>query len=175
MCAFSADWAYSRSGRIGSWISRQTWFLHWESVGPVDNGVLIGGVYCIVDAGEPRLYMVGSRGVEGHGRREASAVGCCGKRCAVHVAIWLETMICGKQQAIRLRNLGVGIMHCGFWVSGHGCLVLGVGYWVWGVEGWVLGVWSGCLDEHGSGTVPWFLDWWKSGHTHFFCTVPFGR
>ena len=108
--------------------------------GALDNGFLIGGVYCIVGAGEPRLYMVGSRGVEGHGRQGASAVGCCGKRCAVHVAIWLETMICGKQQAIRLRNLGVGITHCGFWVSGHGCLVLGVGYWELGVGCWVL-VW----------------------------------
>ena len=117
---------------MGSWIAKLTWFLHWDSVGPLDNGVLIGVVYCIVDAGEPRLYMVGLRGVEGHGLREASTVGCCGKRCAVHVAIWLETMICGKQQAIRLRNLGVGIMHCGLlgfrsWVPGLGCLVLGVG------------------------------------------------
>ena len=63
----------------------------------------------------------------------ASAVGCYGKRCAVHVAIWLETMIYGKQQATRLRNLGVGVMHCRLlgvrsWVSGLGCLVLGVGY-----------------------------------------------
>ena len=41
--------------------------------------VLIGGLYCIVGAGEPRLYRVGSRGVAGHGRR-ASAVGCFGKR-----------------------------------------------------------------------------------------------
>ena len=56
-------------------------------------------------------------------------------------------------------------MHCGIlvvrsWVSGLGVLhwVLGIGYW--------------CLDEHGSGMVPWFLDWWKSGHTHFFLYGP---
>ena len=124
----------------GSWIFQTNLVSSLGECGDLDIGVLIGEVYCIVDAGEPRLYMVGLRGVEGHGRREASAVGCCGKRCAVHVAIWLETMICGKQQAIRLRNLGVGIMHCGFWVSGHGCLVLGVGYGVLGVGCWVL-VW----------------------------------
>jgi hypothetical protein len=134
---------------VGIFALWSNWILDFQTnlvsplgeCGTVDNGVQIGGVYCIVDAGEPRLYMVGSRGVEGHGRREASAVGCCGKRCAVHVAIWLETMICGKQQAIRLRNLGVGIMHCGLlgvrsWVSGLGCWVLGVGRWVLG---------AGCL------------------------------
>ena len=45
---------------------------------------------------------------------------------------------------------------------------MGVGYWVLGVGCWV----SGCLDEHGSGTVPWSLDWWKSGHIHFFLYGP---
>jgi hypothetical protein len=133
---------------VGIFALWSNWILDFQTnlvpplgeCGAVDNGVLIGGVYCIVGAGEPRLYMVGSRGVEGDGRREASAVGCCGKRCAVHVAIWLVTMIRGKQQATRLRNLVVGVMHCGFWVSGHGYLVLGVGYWELGVGCWVL-VW----------------------------------
>ena len=71
-----------------------------------------------------------------------------GKRCWVPwralrsaCSDWLKTMICGKKQANRLRNLGFGVMHCGIWVSGHGCLVLGVGYWVLGVGCWVL-VWT---------------------------------
>jgi hypothetical protein len=60
---------------MGSWISKLTWFLHLDSVGIVDNGFLIGGVYCIVGAGEPCLYMVGLRGVEGHGRRGQALLG----------------------------------------------------------------------------------------------------
>ena len=66
-----------------------------------------------------------------------------------------------------LRRFGCPVMGVWSWVSGLGCLVLGVGCWVW---------LSGCLDEHGSGKVPWSLDWWKSGHTHFFLfTALFGR
>ena len=53
-----------------------------------------------------------------------------------------------------------------FWCRDHALRLLGVRSWVSGLGCWVLGV--GCLDEHGSGTVPWSLDWWKSGHTHFF-------
>jgi hypothetical protein len=139
-----------------------------ESLGTSDDDVLIGWIYCIVGAGELRFYRVGSRGVEGHGWR-ASAVGCFGKRCTVHVAIWLAKMICGKQQATRLRNLGVGVNHCTFWLYGHGCLVLGC--WVLVLECWVLGV--GFLFNKGTALS---LDWWKSGHTHFYLfSALFGR
>ena len=59
-------------------------------------------------------------------------------------------------------------------IAAFGCPVMGVWSWVLGIGCWVLGAgcWSGYLDEHGSGTVPWFLDWWKSGHTHFFLYGP---
>ncbi len=117
-------WAHSRSGWMGFWITKLTRFLRLESVGTSDDDVLIGGVYCIVGAVQPRLYRVWSRGVEGHGWR-ASAVGYFGKRCAVHVAIWQATMIFDKQHATRLRNCGVGSCIAAFWVSGHGCLLSG--------------------------------------------------
>ncbi len=66
LCALSG-WGSTRSEQMGIFALWSDGILEYqtnqvypfEECGASDDEVLIGGVYCIVSAGEPRLYRVG--------------------------------------------------------------------------------------------------------------------